>query len=490
MITDDQYKKWLEDPSVLRVSLFRIKILNSAGAPITLYLSNRDYKGGDANTPYLAIVEGSVSTTESISYDSEAKLTVGAISMYNDNGEISSWLSYIWQNGEIDVYGGDPRWDFADFRQVFSGRIDSIDGTKSRDRLAIKIRDILQDVNTPVTDEKMSTSPTPDTLRPKLLGEVHNLTPKLKNANTGEYEFNGGESEDLIEARCDAKPRAVTKNLSVGSFTFTGDVGPGTVTCSAQGVKYNGVYANTISKLVQYLVTQCGKASTRLTAADLDTVNLADFDTAHPQPVGLFLSDRENVVVAAGRLAASVGAQLIPSSLGKLRLIQYNIPTSATTVVTDAQVHKDSAIRIVAHSKVQAAVKIGYCKNWTVQDNLQTSIPNNHKALYAQEWLSVTPVNQATKTLYKLDEEPVQRDTCLQRKIDADAEGDRCLNIVSVPRTTYGFTGLPELTLLQLGQAVTLVCKDYEELKNGKVGQVTSLTRNWDTFLVDIQVTV
>ena len=484
MITDAQFTAWLGDAGALRVLLFDVGA-KSGGADVMRYLSTKPF-AGPAATPYRAIIAGGLKVTESISMDADASLAAGDIEIDNAGGALDAWLDDVWANQSANVYLGDVRWDRADFRQVFAGTVIDI-GCKSRDRLNLRLANKLERLNTPVTDVKLGGSATnPDALVPVLLGECHNIAPTQTNPNTNEYAFGG--NERLIEARLDGVPRDVTPDLAAGRFTFKAAVGAGQVTCSAQGVRYSGTYVNTISQLVQYLVTQCGKSTTRFGAADLDTAQLAAFDAANPQPVGLWLTERTNVLVACQQLAGSLGARLVLSMTGKLRLIQFAMPTSATTEIRPSQ-QLDRSIAIAARTEVAAAVKIGYCRNWTVQNNLQTSLPPAHKQLYAQEWLSVTAVDMVAQATYKLDTEPNLVETCLLRKTDAQAEADRRLAIVKVPRTTYRFDATPAQLFLELGQAVTLFSNRFG-LAAGKVGIVTSRTVDWSTLRSTLEVTV
>jgi hypothetical protein len=486
VITDEQYAAWFSDSTAQRVTLFEVGVNSGT----TRYLSNKAYGGGSASTPYLALVVGGHKMTESISLIAEASLSIGDIELINMAGELDSWLDDNWVNEPVVVFVGDVRWARTDFRQIFVGRIADVDGSKTRDRINLRLRDKFQRLNAQVTDAQMgATAASPEALRPVLLGEAHNLTPKLKNSTTREYEFNDSASERLIEVRTDGKKRTtITENLSVGSFTFTDAVGPGAVTCSAQGVKPGGTYTNRIGPLIAYLVKSRGKVSEQFTDADLDLVSLAAFDAAHPQVVGLYLSERTNVIEACHQLASSVGAQFVPTRAGLAKLIQISFPVSATTEI-HASDQLDRSISLVAQTAVVGAVKIGYCRNYTLQPNLPTSLPPEHKAWYDEEFFTATDTDPAVIAAYGLDSAPVQQNTCLQDADEAQAEAERRLDIFKVKRKTYRFEGTPANMLLELGQAVKLFSNRYQ-LSAGKVGIVTSLSPDWDNFHVTVEVTV
>jgi len=68
---------------------------------------------------------------------------------------------------------------------------------------------------------------------------------------------------------------------------------------------------------------------------------------------------------------------------------------------------------------------------------------------------------------------------------DAAAEAARRLALNKVQRTTYEFEGMPEMMMLELGQAVVLRHRRYG-LQNGVAGVVVLLSRRW----LDCRVTV
>lgn len=487
-ISDAQYAAWLDDSTAQRVTLYRIGCLIS-GVPSTLRLSNRAYIGSSA-TPYLAAIAKDLEITQSISMDGDAKLSAGDVDVHNPSGEFDAWYAYVFANQDVEALIGDVRWPESDFRTQFVGYLADI-APAPRHLITFKFRDILQGLNTPVSEVKL----TGDVLCPVALGEVPNMTPKFDSV-TGKWHYHVGAAEGLIEPRTDGKKRStdVTDDPTNGRLGFNAAVGPGMLTCSVQGDKTGGIYRNTIATLVQLLATSYGKASTRMTSGDMDTANLAAFDAANPQPVGLGLFDRTNVLAAMAQLAASKGAQVIPSMLGKLRIIQYAIPTSATLDIPRSMIMRtkdgQSTLTLVSRSPVAAAVSIGFCRNYTPEANLQTSIPPEHKQMFAQEWQTyTTPVDGPTQTAYSLYSDPVMEPTCLLKLTDATAEGLRRQTLKKVPHPTYRMELSPAGLLVQLGEARNLFGDRYN-LAAGVPGLVTSLTVNLGTYRTIAEVTI
>jgi hypothetical protein len=327
-----------------------------------------------------------------------------------------------------------------------------------------------------------------DNIIPQAFGEVHNITPLLVDGRVLEYQYHGGATQQAIEVRDNGKPVTAAVTSSTGKFRLQA-APAGAITCSVQGDKPSTGYTNTVAGIVQRIVTGYGVAATRFTTADLDTASLAAFDAAHPQPVGLYLTDRSNILAACQQLAGTLGAQLVPTRAGLLRLVQISFPPSGTPVVIPQSSQIDRTLQIVARSTVQAAVKLNYVRNWTVQAGLQTSIPAEHKEMFASEWWTVTSVDAAVAAAYKLNAEPIPTDTLLLTRADAQAEADRRLAIVKVSRTTYRFEGTATHMELELGQAVTLFSSRFG-LSAGALGAVTSLSPDWQSCHITVEITI
>jgi hypothetical protein len=469
-------------------------VASIGGTDTTLYLSTRPYVTGAADTPantaYSAVVSGSPKITERLSLTGTGGLSGGDIEIHNLAGERDDWLGYVWSNRPVRAYVGDPQWPRSDFRLIFNGVIADID-SKSNDRLNLLVRDKLQRLNTPVSDVKLGgTTPNKDSVLPILFGECSNIAPLLVDPVNLVYQIHAGPVESIFEVRDNGQPITVSTSEATGKFTLTAQPA-GAITVSAQGDKYSGTYSNRIAPLIQRIVTGFGKSGDAFTTADLDTANFAAFDSACPQPVGTYLQNRENVLTTVNALASSVGAQAVMSRAGQLRLFQIALPASGTpTLINQSKIINNggkSTLQIASRPPVVAAVKLGYCQNWTVQSSLLTGIPAQHKDLFALDWLTATASDSAVKSNYRLNADPVQVNTCLLTNSDAAAEAARQLNLWKVPRTVYKFTGTAPLLLLELGGAVTLQHYRFG-LSSGVSGMVVALTPDWVTAQIDVEV--
>ena len=229
---------WLEDPSSIRGLLVEVgvAIYNSSTltwVDSTIYLSNIGYVTGDSSTIFLPYLTGSLQTSESISIDGSLSMSFGDIEVANSNGILDDWLDsskYVWVNRGIQVYLGDPRWyintlnDLHDtsvngFLKVFDGIVSDIDSS-SRDVLNIKVRDKLERLNTPITENRLGTYGTwgqgqnnQDTIRPLIFGEVFNISPVLVDPSKLEYMYN------------DTNAGTIITSTTVNTFTCSGTGG-------------------------------------------------------------------------------------------------------------------------------------------------------------------------------------------------------------------------------------------------------------------------
>lgn len=482
-MTDIEFTDWLKKGG-------RYVVLVEIGTTAPRYLSTVPYTTLPTDTPanrvYSPYLAGGVALSEQLPIDGSATLSAGDIEIHNEDGSLDSWLDDIWTNKKIQIFVGDAGWPRADFRLVFDGVVAGLESS-SASRLNIVLRDKLQRLNTPVSELLLGgATENSDRLQPIVLGEVHNIEPLLTDPSNHEYQCHAGAIERIIEVRANGVPRQITTSgVAPGSFRLTASP-EGTITASVQG---KTPYSNTASSLVQVLATQYGNTNDRFTSEDLDTVQLASFDAAHQQPLGLYLGDRANVLKCCQDLAASVGARVVMSREGKLRLLKIDLPVSGTPVYVTPADYEHGSLAIASRTTVIAGVKLGFCKNWTVQTGLISGIPEEHKDLFEQEWLTTTARDSVVASNYGIFSEPEQQDTLLLRRADAQVEANRRLNLWKVQRTVYRFTAYSHLLTLELGQALNLKAPRFG-LNEGKTGMIIGLESDWISRRVTVEVLI
>lgn len=480
-MTEQEYQKWLRSPKARRTALVEVDTV----PPLRLSVLPYTTEATDPlpNVRYDALIKGGVGYDETLPMDGTSRASYSSIELHNEDGALDHFRDIVWKNKAIRVYFGDVTWAKADYKLVVTGVVD--DCTVSYNSVSILMKDKMERINNALSDELMGgTGNEAENLKPVLLGECHNISPRIFNAGEHEYLFHDKAAERIIEVRDRGVPVGHTSVVGGFKLTATPD---GLITLSAQGDKAGG-YDNTVASLIKKVVKTYGLAASRFTDDDIDLPNFSAFDTLHPDPVGIYLKDRSTVQQVVVELANSLAAHPIMSRLGKLRLLRVELPPLGTPTVIQTSDYEFGSLEIAGQSEVVAGVRLGYCKQWTRQE-IAEGVPEEHRELFNQDWLTVRVENQSVADEYKIDTETDQIDTLLQRKVDAQAEATRRLALWTTPRTVYRVRGLAQTLELELGQAVTLFGSRFG-LDNGKLGQVVGLKPDWVAGRCDVEVLI
>lgn len=492
-VSDPEFQAWLASPDAIPVTLFESDVLVN-GVETTRRTCNGFFpitapNDSPANTFYEPVASAGAQFTEQLSLTGAATAAIGDIEFDNGDFVRDAWYENdIWVSRGQRAYLGDARWAASNFRMILNGMASGI-ARKERFKLAVKLRDQLQRLDTPVSDRTFGgTSLMAGTLYPSCFGECFNITP-VYDASTDTYFVHYGPVEWIFEVRVNGLPVDATIDNATGSFRLDIGLPPsGVVTCSVQGDKFGGVYRNTVAALVRRLATGYGKEDGRYTDADLDLANLDAFEASHPQKVGVYISDNTTVKNVCDQLAGSLGAQIIPSRLGKLRLIQIGIGGDSTYDIR--QWHMSSGtLEPVTSMAPAAAVSIGYDKDWTIQNNLVTAIPEEHKQFFSDEFIYAGAENDDIADDYRMSTAVTAKNTLLKIAAEAQAEARRLADLNGRPRDIYKFTGTPEMLQLVLGQQVTVYHPD-NSMSTGVRAQVIMLAPNWKQGSCDVGILV
>lgn len=483
-ITDADYQAWLEsDDAIVNILLDAWALVGGVLTHFTWSTLGLTTAGTNSPTYYEPAISSGIPYTEALSLTPGGAATIAASDLEIDNTDSirEAWLSYIWINQPIMSRMGDLRWDPAYYRVNYAG----VSGGMSRksDRaLALHLLDMTARLDAPMTEHKLGgDGPNQDAIMPLIFGECFNVSGLPSNLVTLERAWNDGPMEAIKEVRVNGlrlEPTEYTEHLDTGRCELAIDNQGAAITASIQGDKFGGVYRNTIAALVQRIVTGFGDVDMRYTLTDIDVDNFAEFETAHPQPIGLCVDDRtnSNVLAACNLLAGSVGAQLSPSREGKLRLLKIALPASGTSIDVLPHHMVFGSLKPVQHFDPIAAVKLGFCRNWTPQKGLVSPIPDSSRTNFETEWLTETEVDLDRQRDLKLEGDPKQqRNTQLLRRVDANDEVLRLLALWGPGREVYEFIGLPPMMQLKLGQPIT-VYNDLFDMQDGRIGQVVLLT--------------
>jgi hypothetical protein len=507
----NNYQAWLETPGVVRIALVQVlPLVNGSLTP--RYLSTHSIAVDSIE--YLPVIKGDIVISESISTEYSASISYGDISIANNAGQYDSWLNDIWVNKAIHIYVGSlpapgTAVSLADFELVFNGLVSDID-SKDRSVLSLKLRDKLEKLNTSISEALLGNyyqgnilddnstiyqNQYKNSLKPIVFGEVHNITPLLTDPSLLEYMVNQESVEQIVEVRDNGIPVAFTTigqgpTIPAGSFRLLSSPS-GVITCSVQGVvrtvnistattstTYTNTAANTVATILKHWEPSLGYAE----------IDATSFSTLGVQAVGVYITDRANALSVCQDIAKDCGLILSVTRSGTVKLVDLTIPTSADITITESDILLNS-LNLSSKVPVQAGVKLGYAKNWTIQNNLLTAIPQQHKDMYAVEYLESVQYDSTIKTNYSATVEPELITTYLIDKAEADAVALKVLNLFKQQRKVFSMRCTAKWLSLQVGDSVSLQMSRFN-LDLGTLGIVLSTKPNWLRGYIEIEVLV
>jgi len=181
---------------------------------------------------------------------------------------------------------------------------------------------------------------------------------------------------------------------------------------------------------------------------------------------------------AVKQVAASVGAQPVMTRQNKLKLLKLEIPVSGAALdLTEADIVGES-LHMTQKLPVQTSFKVGYAKNWQVQEPVDARVTPAAKDLFAKEWLTYTATDSTAKTLYRQMEEPELIETLLIKETDAQGLANHYLNLFGEIRQVWEFNATPKVMSLNIGDAVTITA---DQINGGAqtYGMVVKLDIGW-----------
>jgi hypothetical protein len=492
MTTLAELKTWLKTSTSTRVVLVEVE---NVGPNTNMYLSNRPYADSANGRLYTACISGGVTFSESISLGGGApSIGYGDIEIENipttTAGPRDDWLGYTWGNKKVTVLIGDVTWARSDFYQIFTGLIKDI-AAKSRTSLNLILTDNTQRLNVAVSDQLLTNIFNNNLSLPVTFGECFNVTPLLIDPSLRKYQVHTGPVAEIIEVRDNGAPLNFVGNSStidVNTGTFTLAYPPvGTITCTVRGSAPGGAHRAYVGEVIRHILTNYG--AQLLDATYIDNTNFVNFDAVPNTSdgtqarCGVFLSSRENVLEICNRLANSVGAYLVVGLDGKFRLKQVKsydtAPGTGTHTVGQADMEqKTFAIR--EKLDIQGAVKLSYCKNWTVQSSgLAPGVAQQSMAIFARDGYFVNAKDTAVLSNYSQSAEPPPREVLLIEKAAAQKECDRLLALYKTPRFIYTATYYSHLLTVELGDTVNVVYPRFGLTGTGKTGTIVEINRDW-----------
>jgi hypothetical protein len=458
----DSYLRWLRADTNKRIVLAELGVFSS-GFPAVRYVSNGSFVStptdSPANTAYVELVNNipQFSSRMEEQFSGQSLPAWGDLEIKNSTGDLDSWLDDAWDGRSIDLYLGDPAWPKSDFRKIMSGTIADI-YAKDQRTLAIKIRDKQWKLNVPVQKNLIGgTTANKDQPIPICYGLNFNVEPVLIDASTNAYQVHDGAINAINAVYDNGVSVAFTATLSAGTFVLT-SAPVGRITADVQGSKPGGSYLTRCADIMQNLIT----TRSLLTTSDMDLASFSAFNTLCPQPLGLYVRERDNMIPVLDSLIRSVGGFYTFSRDGLMQLGRLDAPSGTPVIDLIADDVAQGALRISRRQIPITTVRLGYRRNWTLQpDGLAGSVSQSRRADLAAEYLISKADDTTVQAAHPLALSPDVEGTLLTLKANADTEAARRLALYGTTRTVYTYDGFASPFRVNLGEVVRLTHPRY-----------------------------
>ncbi len=379
----------------------------------------------------------------------------GEFRLANPDGALDSLLTGYAINGRaVRVYVGlETRPYPANWTLAMTGRAEL--ARANGNEVVISLKDALAALDKPLLPGKyLGTNALPDGFegvehdlkdrrKPRVYGVVLNASPLLVNTSRLIYQISdrpasvsavydrgvaltaGAAYATLSEVQS-AAPAAGHFRVyagAEGTYVRLGSSPAGTVTCDA---------ATSETKAASLAALVASDMGMTMSASDVSALN-----AANAAPVGVWATDDTTAADVITQLLGSVGAWWGTDRFGALRCARLTTPAVTGTDIEPAAIMSLSLLSTAdADNGVPAkAVKLGWGRNCTVQDDLAGSVPADRKAWLADETRTARGENSNADIWPDAPE--IEIDTVLLDQSAAAAEAARLLTLYGQPRQLF-----------------------------------------------------
>jgi len=487
-ISDQEFKDWLNEDSVIRCILIEAKYYDKTLAiEKTEYFSYQPYEKGSVIYDDCVKEIPSFNTSLDVpepqnnNMNISASQSFGDIDLTNENGVRDLWLNHAWDGRDIVLKIGDPIWDEADFRVILNGVINDI-SAPDQNTIKLQIRGVDHLLDIQLQDTLLTTEKAKDKPVPICLGQVFNIEPVLIDAATHRYKVHEGQINDITDVRVNGLTVAgFTKDLVNGEFTLT--VTPqGTITCDVQGAIYNAAYITKASDFVKYLIDL---HSTINVVTGINTASFSQLDLDAPYQTGVYFDSRENLSNAINQILTSSGAFKVFDRDGLLSVYQFKTGGTPTLSILPDDVLEGKLSLDDRNTPVEE-IRVGYQRNYHIQkDGLAASITESNRQLYGLDFQVEKDSDPTVSVAHLLAKKPNMIESDLVLSADALTESTRLLSLHKEIRFKYKLDGYVIPFQLVLGDTVT-VFSDRYGLENGVDMVVIGIDESYTSKRVEL----
>lgn len=457
-----------------RCLLFEIEWLDDSTSPATLnteYISNIGYVSFAGDSPEHESYPDLVVSMPTLSMRIDEMTQFGELVVYNQpeslggSGPYDLWHQKALISQEIRCYIGNRKWVRSRFKQFFRGVITGIRYNREANMiLSIADRSALLDKST-----KTQT----------VYGRVFNCEPHYIGPGDPIYKLD--QTTNSIDSVTDVRDNGVSLGgsppgytLSDGNRTLTLDASPaGRITFDADKESSPSAI-NVLAEIME---------DAGFTSADYDLSAVLSTNYI----VGYYIEHDKEVsyLDVLRQVANSAGGYCHFNYEGILRFYTLDLTKESVVSMTIDDVI-DGKIEISEVRDPAATFKLGYKRNWSVQDAdaLAGSVTDSDRQLYSTEW-SYHEINNGLSAATYPKAEDIVIETLLQDSTEAETEATRRAAIRSERNYTLRFTTKGLQVFLKLGDNITMDYPRYG-LNGGKVAAIIGLDLRPDNFTTEI----
>lgn len=452
MITDPQYVAWLRsnEPKVL---LAEIDFYDTAEESVsTEYISDKGYNTrwseGVEHRPYPDYIVSVPSAKRTLGSGRPAR---GELIVDNTAGARDHWLTqYKFDGRKIRLLYGSPAWEYADFRQVFVGVVKAR-YARGTTELVFKLRDPEDFLDQPIQSDTVATGPNASDYLPVIYGDCYNLSPILIDGTTHVYQISDIEIDAVTLVKDNGKgPVSHTADLAAGTITLTGSP-VGNITVDAVGCKVSGSALVLAGEIIDHIIT----TRTELPSEFYDAAAFTALDVEIDWEHNIYVTGRTTARQVIDQILDSIGAKLSRTETGAITVVRVAQPAETADFTIGQDDFKSESFVVRSSELPWKKARLGYRRNYTVQESLDTVLTEDERANLGREYLIVEDTNDVIE-IHPLAIEPELITTTLTLKADAEAFLAQQMTLYSVERHAFELVVYAVLYQFPLGSTVQL----------------------------------
>lgn len=453
MITDSQYLTWLRsnEPKVLLAEIDYYDTVEES--VLTEYISDKGYNtrwsAGVEHRPYPDYIVSVPSAKRTLGSGRAAR---GELVVDNTAGARDHWLTqYKFDGRKIRLLYGSPAWEYSDFRLVFVGVIKAR-YARGTTELVFKLRDPEDFLDQPIQSATVATGPNAGDYLPVIYGECFNIAPALINGTTHVYQISDIEIDAVTLVKDNGKgPVSHTTDLAAGTITLTGSP-VGNITVDAVGCKLAGSALVQAGEIIDHIIT----TRTDLPGEFYEATAFTALDAEIAWEHNIYVTGRTTARQVIDQILNSIGAKLSRTESGAITVVRLAQPAVIADIAIGQDDFKSESFVARSSELPWKKARLGYRRNYTVQESLDTVLTENERANLGREYLIVEGSN-AVSDIHPLAIEPELIATTLTLKADAEAFLAQEIALHAVERHSFELIVYAVLYQFPLGSTVQLV---------------------------------